>query len=550
MNKHVLPPAPSAPDLPGPASVDAQRELEGQAAILDALPANVALINANGFIVSVNAAWREFAAANQLVSEACAVGVNYLDVCDAAHGADAAAATQVSDGIRQVLNGELTDFSSEYPCHSPQEKRWFQLHVSPIAQGDLNGAVVMHTNVTALREERERSKLGFAELNTRLKAMLIERTQALVRQEALFKTLADQAPAMIWTLNAEATHITYINRTGAQLLGAGADALIGSVSQPFIHPADREATGIEKRRAALTKSTFVNIRRLQVANGSYRTMSCRASPVLDAQGEVEFWVGIDVDITELKDVEAALRISHRELETFSYAVAHDLRSPLAVIDGFSRLLEKELGESATPRATHLLARIRAGVTQMDEVATGLLSLSGISRISLALELTDISKIAHEVASLLKDQAADRHVELYIQDGMTAFCDRRLLRAMLANLLGNAWKFTAHTANAKISFTASPDPAMPGFLVYRIQDNGAGFDMAHAANLFTPFQRLHSAQQFEGTGIGLATAKKIVQRHGGWITATAEPGRGATFDFSLGAHAAAAGVPQAAPQAAL
>jgi signal transduction histidine kinase len=118
----------------------------------------------------------------------------------------------------------------------------------------------------------------------------------------------------------------------------------------------------------------------------------------------------------------------------------------------------------------------------------------------------------------------------------------MLRALLANLLGNAWKFTVRTAQARISFTCAPDAAMPGFLVYRIQDNGAGFDMAHASKLFTPFQRLHSAQEFEGTGIGLATVKKIVQRHGGWITATAQPGQGATFEFSLGAHAVAGVAP--------
>jgi light-regulated signal transduction histidine kinase (bacteriophytochrome) len=264
-------------------------------------------------------------------------------------------------------------------------------------------------------------------------------------------------------------------------------------------------------------------------------MSCMASPVYGPLGTVDFWVGLDLDITELKEVETALRVSNSELETFAHALAHDLRSPLTVIVGFGTLLEKEIGKTVTPRAMHLLSRMRAGVRQMDEVTTGLQALAGLSSTSIKIESTDLSKIGREVVEMLQDRNPERQVVVNIQDGMTALCDHNMMQSLISNLIGNAWKFTAKVTRGEIAFTASCLPGDSGGVIYRIQDNGAGFDMTYAEKLFVPFQRLHSTDEFQGTGIGLATVRKIVERHGGWIHASGIPQRGATIEFTLNAR---------------
>ena len=347
--------------------------------------------------------------------------------------------------------------------------------------------------------------------------------------------MADQAPVIIWTMDASCSHISYINRAGSDLLGGKPEDWTGQSGLP-IHPGDIDANTRGLAQATERSEPFVSVRRLAAADGSFRVMSCMASPVYGPQGTVDFWVGLDQDITELKEVETALRVSNSELGTFAHAIAHDLRSPLSVIGGFGAMLGKELGKTATPRAIHLLSRLRAGVLQMDEVTNGLLALSGLSRSAIKMELTDLSQMAREVAELLQERNPERVVVFSIQQGMTAISDRSMMRSLLSNLIGNAWKFTTKVACGEIAFSASFLPGdTGGSMVYRIQDNGAGFDMAYAEKLFLPFQRLHSPDEFEGTGIGLATVRKIVERHDGWIRASGVPLKGATVEFTLNAQ---------------
>jgi len=234
-----------------------------------------------------------------------------------------------------------------------------------------------------------------------------------------------------------------------------------------------------------------------------------------------------------------LQVANQELEAFSYSVSHDLRTPLSAIAGFSDLLRKELlNNQQSERSTHYLSRIRAGVGLMGELIDGLLSLAQVSRSSLRWESVDLSAMAETIVAGYREQEPGRLAELVIQPGMVVDGDSRLLRQVLGNLLGNAWKYSSKQQETLISFKREPDSN--GAWVYAVRDNGAGFDMTYADKLFGAFQRLHSALEFEGTGIGLATVYRIITRHGGRVWAESAPGRGATFYFTLGDVALAAG----------
>ena len=228
---------------------------------------------------------------------------------------------------------------------------------------------------------------------------------------------------------------------------------------------------------------------------------------------------------------AELEAANKELEAFSYSMAHDLRAPLRSIDGFSHLLEKSIALETAERAKHYLHRIRAGVRQMDELTDGLLSLAHVSRTSLKSETLNLGAMAVAVLQGCSEQDNGRVVKVNVQSGLMAMGDRALMRQVMENLIGNAWKFTVNTAGAGIWMGHLPEDS-PGMKTFYVRDNGAGFDMAYAEKLFGTFQRLHSPGEFSGTGIGLATTHRIVTRHGGRIWAQGAVGEGATFFFSL------------------
>jgi signal transduction histidine kinase len=223
-----------------------------------------------------------------------------------------------------------------------------------------------------------------------------------------------------------------------------------------------------------------------------------------------------------------LERANRELEAFSYSVSHDLRAPLRRIRGFSRILAEDYAAALDARGHDHLNHIVDGVTQMSLLIDGLLEMGRVTRGSLKFETVDLSELAVGAISDLKKSDPARIVSVDIAPGLTARGDGRLLSVVLVNLLGNAWKFSAKNPNSRIEFGRHVTPT-PTFFV---RDNGAGFDMKYAGQLFAPFQRLHAAGDFEGTGVGLATVQRAVARHGGRIWAEATPGQGATFFFSL------------------
>lgn len=226
---------------------------------------------------------------------------------------------------------------------------------------------------------------------------------------------------------------------------------------------------------------------------------------------------------------AQLEASNRELEAFAYSVSHDLRAPLRSIDGFSKALLEDYPDKLDETGRDYLERIRAGSRHMAGLIDEMLQLSRITRSEIRRESVDLSAKAVEIAAELRRRQPERRVEIMIEEGMTAEGDPQLLEVVLENLLGNAWKFTSRHETARIEFGSFEKD---GRRVYFVRDDGAGFDPAFAGKLFAPFQRLHSAREFEGTGVGLATVQRIVRRHGGDIWAEGAPEKGATFYFTL------------------
>jgi PAS domain S-box-containing protein len=226
---------------------------------------------------------------------------------------------------------------------------------------------------------------------------------------------------------------------------------------------------------------------------------------------------------------AQLEAVNKELESFAYTVSHDLRAPLRTISGFSIILKEDYASKLDTEAQEYLYRIQRGCLRMEQLIEAILRLSRLSRVELNYESVNLSEIACEILNQLRNENPNRLVETIITPGMTVWGDAVLLRAVLENLLGNAWKFTSHTDLARIEFGVQVDQGKPAFF---IRDNGAGFDMSHAEKIFSPFQRLHREDEFPGIGVGLATVQRIINRHGGSIRAQSEVGKGATFFFRI------------------
>ncbi len=226
---------------------------------------------------------------------------------------------------------------------------------------------------------------------------------------------------------------------------------------------------------------------------------------------------------------AEVERKNAELEAFSYSVAHDLRAPLRGIDGFSEALMQDYGHQLEPKARHYLMRMRAHAERMRELIDDLLQLSRVGRADLRLQRVNLSEIASQILAELRRVEPDRRVVDQVQEGLTTDADSHLMRVAMENLLGNAWKFTAKVDRAEIQVGATESERGPSFFV---RDNGAGFDMAYGEKLFLPFQRLHRERDFPGTGIGLATVHRVIDRHGGRVWAEAAVGRGATFYFTI------------------
>jgi signal transduction histidine kinase len=269
---------------------------------------------------------------------------------------------------------------------------------------------------------------------------------------------------------------------------------------------------------------------------AYAAMPARLTAALVVATELlDFTMELIVEqyIAKRKRIEATLEHStrqleraNRELDAFSSAVAHELRAPLRGLNGFTQILLEDHAARIGPEAAAYLTRIQTNVQRMGALIDALLGLSRLSRVELERTRVDLSALARSVVAQLAAAEPERVVNVTVQDGLYAAADPRLARTLLENLISNAWKFTANTAAAQIAFGSVDEHTL------YVADNGVGFDLDQAGKLFSPFERLHAAEEFPGTGIGLATVQRVVHRHGGRIWVRAQVDAGATFYFTL------------------
>ena len=393
-----------------------------------------------------------------------------------------------------------------------------------------------------------------------------------------FRLLFEGAPGLYLVLTPDlkivAVSEAYLRATMTQrdkILGRGLFEVFPD------NPDDPAATGVANLRASLDRvreqrvaDTMAvqkyDIRRPESEGGGFeeRFWSPTNSPVLDAKGELAYIIHRVEDVTEfvrlktigsevrtraekmeaevylraqevaeanrhLARLAAQLESSNQELESFSYSVSHDLRAPLRVIDGFSLALLEDYGPSLPTEGQNLLARVRQQAQRMAQLIEDLLEFSRLGRKPLDVTSVDLAALVQAVVQELQQANADRTVAVTVAPLPPAMGDRALLRQVLTNLIGNAFKFTRQRPDARIEIGSRDDS---GECVYYVKDNGAGFDMQYASKLFGVFQRLHPAADFEGTGVGLALVQRIILRHGGRVWGKGQVNEGATFQFTL------------------
>ncbi|MET0287902.1 MAG: PAS domain-containing protein [Polyangiales bacterium] len=321
-----------------------------------------------------------------------------------------------------------------------------------------------------------------------------------------------------------------VNPAIAQL-GYTVDEVIGQGLLVYLHPEDHESIVGMLDSLSSGKATAQFEARFRRSDGSYRWLSWTTTP-----DEVGMLYAVARDVTDtrlmteqLVQSKALADSANRELESFCYTVAHDLRAPLRSIDGFSQALLEDYGDKLDEDGKNYLARLRGGAQRMAHLIDDLLSLSKLSRGELMRDRVDLTKIARTLVERLRETYPERQVDVTIAPNLHAQCDSSLVQNALENLIGNAWKFTRERADARIEIGQT---RLDGERVFFVRDNGAGFDMQYAHKLFGAFQRLHAAKEFEGTGVGLASVQRVINRHGGRIWPQAEVGKGATFYFTL------------------
>ncbi|MFN2377681.1 MAG: PAS domain S-box protein [Candidatus Binatia bacterium] len=403
--------------------------------------------------------------------------------------------------------------------------RWVHATIRPTLEG---GEVVGVTGV-------------FSDISARRRTL-----EALYESEARYRELVEMSPDSI-VVHRDG-RIVFANSAALELAGAkDSSELLGRSPLDLVHPASR-ALAVERIRSMMSEGrpagradeVFLRL------DGTFIDVEVMASPIV-FHGQPSIQVIIH-DVTARKRIEeeiqrlnadleqrvcdrtAELVAANRELEAFSYSVSHDLRAPLRVIEGFARMFLEEYEQTLDQQARSYIHKIHATSARMDRLIHDLLAFSRMARASMTLERVDLSAMARAVVEDLQQEHRGRTATVRVADGLVVQGDPNLLRIVVENLLGNAWKYTSRGEASNIEFGME---TVEGEKVYTVRDDGVGFDMRYAAKLFRPFQRLHAVGDFEGTGIGLATVQRIVERHGGRVWAEGGVGEGATFRFTLG-----------------
>jgi PAS domain S-box-containing protein len=429
--------------------------------------------------------------------------------------------------FHRALNDEIHHYSFEKRyIHKLGHVVWAYLTISLVrkASGEADYVIAVVQDISALK-------------NTE---------QALRTSEQLLRQAHELAGLASWQADVATRRFTTLSGSH-EILGLPRADFSDEELLTLTHPDDRPGVLRQWALAVQGKAVYDIEYRLRFG-GEWRWFSVRAEFERDAHGRAVRALGVMRDVTDRKRSEVeiqrlnaslehriqertqALKAAYDELESYSYAVAHDLRSPLRIINGFAQALQEDHPALDTDSLAHL-QRIMAASKKMGELIDGLLTLSQFSRGELQRKPVNLSAIATRLLEEFASTEPQRQVRWEVEPGLHAMADPALVEALMQNLLHNAWKYTARTPDAQIRvFSQESGGQQPRFCV---SDNGAGFDMARAAKLFQPFQRLHMPHEFGGLGIGLATSLRIVQRHSGDLRASATPGQGATFCFSLG-----------------
>ena len=430
--------------------------------------------------------------------------------------------TPTESEFRQTVQGQRT---RHFEVFYPPLATWFDVHCYPMGTGI---AVYLH-DVTQRRAEQSQLRLlqtAVARLN-----------------DTVVIAQATDGPSVVGS-----TPVVFVNDAFERCTGYSQGDILG---QDFASILRSRLPADEWARVSHAMAQWLPVRTeiaMTSRAGVEVWLDVDVTPIADDAGQHTHWVAVKRDVTgrrqdrqeilslnselesRVKLRTAQLARANQELESFAYAVSHDLRSPLNTIAGFIQLLLKADGAHVSAKGHHYLGRIAAGAHQMGDLIAGLLTLAHLSRDEPQLAAVDLSSMAHRLVVACRLQQPARQAQVHVKPGLQVQGDPRLLEVVLHNLLDNAWKFSARQSVTHIEVGSEPGPT--GEPVFFVKDNGAGFDMAFQHKLFGTFERLHAPGEFTGTGIGLATAKRVVESHGGRIWAHSQVGQGAVFYFTL------------------
>lgn len=387
--------------------------------------------------------------------------------------------------------------------------------------GTKTGAVIVLRDIT----ERKKAEEELERYKNELEALVQARTQELAKSEAKYKALVDHAQVGIGIH--QDFRMFFANRQLLFMLGYEEDELFNLPISRLIHP-DEVKMALSRASDRYYGQEVIEIYEIRVLRKDGSVMpSIISNALIEYEGNAATLITV-VDTTETK-LRKELEQANQELVMFAYCVSHDLRAPLRSIDGFSQALLEDYADKLDAEGQDFLRRIRAASQRMSIFIDAILQLTRIGRSELKHEEFNLSQVVQDIAIEFEVTYPDRQVEFVIESDIIATGDPALLRTTLENLIGNAFIFTRGCDNAKIEFGLLRQDKRT---VYYVRDNGAGFDMKYANKLFTPFQRLHNSEEFEGTGVGLASVQRIIQRHGGRIWADSAVNHGTAFYFTL------------------
>lgn len=471
--------------------------------ILNSLTSSIAVLDTQGVIIAVNNAWRQFSKEN---GGQDVLGFNYLNVCrNAFNQPDGDQANDAQTGIAAVLAGELETFHLEYPCHAPDQQRWFYMNVSPL-QGSRRGAVVSHEDIT----ERKKAE---------------EATQTAAQYA---RSLIEASLDPLVTISTEGK-ITDVNTATEQVTGVDRDNLIGSDFADYFTDPEQAREGYQ--RVFSEDFVFDYPLAIRHVSGQITDVLYNASVYHDGKGKVLGVFAVARDITEFKQIEAELIRSNAELEQFAYAVSHDMRQPLRMVTSYLSLIENALTGQLNEETQQFLDFAVNGAKRMDAMILSLLEYSRIGRIFEAKTRHSSKASLNEALAFLNPEISACGGEIKVTgEWPELLASRDELTRLLQNLIGNALKYHEENQPPKVHIHGE---IRDGALRVEVRDQGIGIESGQMNRLFKVFSRLQARSRFDGTGVGLALCRKIVEHHGGTIgVESAGEDQGSVFWFEL------------------